>query len=59
MGIGIVIGAFLSAILNQYYSPFHIFYFSAFVAVTISICGFFLSDEFENNQYALMLNIED
>lgn len=55
-GIGGIAGSLASAIGTEYYTPFVVYLFGAFIPFLISIAASQLDDEIETNEYALLLN---
>ena len=50
------VGGISSAYLEEYYTPYHVFFLSSSLIFVVAFASCFLSDELETNKYATMLD---
>ena len=55
-GLGLAVGGVVSAFADEYYTPYHVFFFNFLVMVAITILSSFLGIELETNKYAKMID---
>ena len=53
-GFGSFMGSGLAAYVTEYYTPYHLFVFSAFMSMMVTISGMCVHDDIETNEYASM-----
>ena len=53
-GVGIFVGSLSAAFATQYLTPYHIFSFTAVLALAITYSGFIANEELETNEFATM-----
>lgn len=53
-GVGIFVGSLSAAFATEYLTPYHIFSFTALLALVITYSGFIANEELETNEFATM-----
>lgn len=47
-------GSLFAAFATQYFTPYHVFSFTAIIALVITYSGFIANEELETNEFATM-----
>ena len=50
------VGGISSAYLEEYYTPYHVYFLSSILVFGISLSSYFISDDMETNKYATMVD---
>ena len=56
-GLGSIIGGTTSAITEQYFTPYHAFFFAFLFSLALTVASVFVPDELETNKYAIVIVI--